>query len=569
MADTPRYGRQPPEASDIAMTLINPRPDFVERIRLHQLVAVPTTRSSTTPRSSPRTSRWWSTPPTHRRAARTVTLGPVAPSATTTCLCGRQQGAAPTVPGRPSSPTRSPRWRRPSGCGRRWPPSPAAPVTVVGAGPTGIETAAELGEQGHAVTLVCGGVLGPYLHGPGRSGGQADGQAGRDGARRAGHEGDGGARTRCCWPTAASCAARDHLDRRLRRARPGRPQRAGHRRDRPPAHRRDADERRRPVHRRRRRRRRAVGPAAADELPGGDPAGRAGRQHGAQPHRGHRARGGQPGVRRPVHQPGPQGGIFQLAHLDDRAMPLYVGGRAAATIKEAVCKGTVSSWPARPASPVRTSGSRAASGRSGWRRARRRRPMSAGRVTNTRTVHALRPLLFTIAYEMLGSATEADDVLQESYLRWAEVDLATVQDTKAYLAQLVTRQALNALRAQARRREDYVGPWLPEPLLRRRRRRRVGRRARRVGVDGDDGGARDAGPRRARRVRAARGVRLRPRRNRLGDRQVHARRCVRSRTAPASTSRRAASGSSPSTRSRRWHSPRSSSPPRRRVTSTG
>jgi RNA polymerase sigma-70 factor (ECF subfamily) len=77
----------------------------------------------------------------------------------------------------------------------------------------------------------------------------------------------------------------------------------------------------------------------------------------------------------------------------------------------------------------------------------------------------LRPLLFTIVYEILGSATESDDVLQDSYLRWAEVDLATVRDTKSYLAQLVTRQALNALRASTRRREDYIGPWLPEPLL--------------------------------------------------------------------------------------------------------
>jgi RNA polymerase sigma-70 factor (ECF subfamily) len=77
----------------------------------------------------------------------------------------------------------------------------------------------------------------------------------------------------------------------------------------------------------------------------------------------------------------------------------------------------------------------------------------------------LRPLLFTIAYEILGSATEADDVLQDSYLRWAAVDLSTVNDTKSYLAQLVTRQALNAIRAGARRREEYVGPWLPEPLL--------------------------------------------------------------------------------------------------------
>ncbi|MFI6869174.1 RNA polymerase sigma factor SigJ [Nocardia sp. NPDC050406] len=77
----------------------------------------------------------------------------------------------------------------------------------------------------------------------------------------------------------------------------------------------------------------------------------------------------------------------------------------------------------------------------------------------------LRPLLFTIVYEILGSAIEADDVLQDSYLRWAEVDLGAVRDTKSYLARLVTRQALNALRASSRRREDYVGPWLPEPLL--------------------------------------------------------------------------------------------------------
>jgi RNA polymerase sigma-70 factor, ECF subfamily len=77
----------------------------------------------------------------------------------------------------------------------------------------------------------------------------------------------------------------------------------------------------------------------------------------------------------------------------------------------------------------------------------------------------LRPLLFTIAYEILGSTTESDDVLQDSYLRWAQVDLSTVHVTKSYLARLVTRQALNALRAGARRREDYVGPWLPEPLL--------------------------------------------------------------------------------------------------------
>ena len=77
----------------------------------------------------------------------------------------------------------------------------------------------------------------------------------------------------------------------------------------------------------------------------------------------------------------------------------------------------------------------------------------------------LRPLLFSVAYEILGSATEADDVLQDSYLRWATVDLTDVDNSKAYLAKIVTRQSLNALRARARRREDYVGPWLPEPIL--------------------------------------------------------------------------------------------------------
>lgn len=72
----------------------------------------------------------------------------------------------------------------------------------------------------------------------------------------------------------------------------------------------------------------------------------------------------------------------------------------------------------------------------------------------------LRPLLFTVVYEILGSASDADDVLQDSYLRWAEVDLEHVDNTRSYLAQIVTRQALNSLRAGARRREDYVGPWL-------------------------------------------------------------------------------------------------------------
>ncbi|MFB6960985.1 RNA polymerase sigma-70 factor [Streptomyces sp. NPDC056309] len=78
---------------------------------------------------------------------------------------------------------------------------------------------------------------------------------------------------------------------------------------------------------------------------------------------------------------------------------------------------------------------------------------------------AHRNLLFTVAYEMLGSAADAEDVLQETWLRWVEVDLAQVRDQRAYLVRITTRQSLNRLRAMKRRKEAYVGPWLPEPLL--------------------------------------------------------------------------------------------------------
>jgi len=76
-----------------------------------------------------------------------------------------------------------------------------------------------------------------------------------------------------------------------------------------------------------------------------------------------------------------------------------------------------------------------------------------------------RNLLFTVAYEMLGSAADAEDVLQETWLKWAGVDLDTVRDRRAYLVRITTRQALNRLRTLGRRKESYVGSWLPEPLL--------------------------------------------------------------------------------------------------------
>ena len=78
---------------------------------------------------------------------------------------------------------------------------------------------------------------------------------------------------------------------------------------------------------------------------------------------------------------------------------------------------------------------------------------------------AHRNLLFTVAYEMLGSAADAEDVLQETWLRWAGVDLDTVRDRRAYLVRITTRQALTRLRTLGRRKESYVGTWLPEPLL--------------------------------------------------------------------------------------------------------
>jgi RNA polymerase sigma-70 factor (ECF subfamily) len=79
-----------------------------------------------------------------------------------------------------------------------------------------------------------------------------------------------------------------------------------------------------------------------------------------------------------------------------------------------------------------------------------------------------RGLLFTVAYEMLGSAADAEDVVQETWLRWdaiGEDARAGVRHPRAFLVRMVTRKALDRLRADLRRREEYVGEWLPEPLL--------------------------------------------------------------------------------------------------------
>ena len=156
---------------DIAITLINPRPQFVERIRLHQLVTG--SDDAVVDYSDvlgPGVTLVVDTAERIDAATRTVTLGSGDTVAYDYLIYAvGSKGAVLTVPGAAefahpiselehAEPLRVAVAALPSG----------ASVTVVGAGPTGIETAAELGEQGYAVTLVCGGPLGPYMSGPGR-----------------------------------------------------------------------------------------------------------------------------------------------------------------------------------------------------------------------------------------------------------------------------------------------------------------------------------------------------------------------------------------------------------------
>ncbi|WP_283139138.1 RNA polymerase sigma factor SigJ [Rhizohabitans arisaemae] len=82
-----------------------------------------------------------------------------------------------------------------------------------------------------------------------------------------------------------------------------------------------------------------------------------------------------------------------------------------------------------------------------------------------RTFSEHRGLLHAVAYRVLGSVTEAEDVVQDAWLRWSRVDVATVVDAEGYLVRVATRLAIDRLRSAQVRREHYVGPWLPEPLL--------------------------------------------------------------------------------------------------------
>lgn len=85
-------------------------------------------------------------------------------------------------------------------------------------------------------------------------------------------------------------------------------------------------------------------------------------------------------------------------------------------------------------------------------------------MSTTAAFEVHRPHLFDVAYRMLGSVAEAEDIVQEAWLRWAQAERDGVDDVRAFLTTVVSRLAIDRLRSAQQRRERYVGPWLPEPL---------------------------------------------------------------------------------------------------------
>ncbi|MCV7221242.1 RNA polymerase sigma-70 factor [Mycolicibacterium elephantis] len=85
--------------------------------------------------------------------------------------------------------------------------------------------------------------------------------------------------------------------------------------------------------------------------------------------------------------------------------------------------------------------------------------------TDQQTFAEHRNLLFSIAYRLLGSVADAEDVVQDAWFKWSAEDRSQVADPKAYLARIVSNLAMERLRSTRRQRETYVGPWLPEPIL--------------------------------------------------------------------------------------------------------
>ncbi|WP_407652761.1 RNA polymerase sigma-70 factor [Amycolatopsis cynarae] len=90
-------------------------------------------------------------------------------------------------------------------------------------------------------------------------------------------------------------------------------------------------------------------------------------------------------------------------------------------------------------------------------------PVSAEK--DQQVFHRHRPLLFSVAYRVLGTAADAEDAVQDAWIKWSAADRSQVADPKAYLTRIVSNLALERLRSTRHKRETYVGPWLPEPIL--------------------------------------------------------------------------------------------------------
>jgi RNA polymerase sigma-70 factor (ECF subfamily) len=91
--------------------------------------------------------------------------------------------------------------------------------------------------------------------------------------------------------------------------------------------------------------------------------------------------------------------------------------------------------------------------------------MSGARADAAESFEPHRPRLARVAYRMLGSVADAEDVVQEAFLRWHNTDRTAIDNAEAFLVRVVTRLCLDVLKSARRRRETYIGPWLPEPVV--------------------------------------------------------------------------------------------------------
>src|SRR5690349_7746613 len=91
--------------------------------------------------------------------------------------------------------------------------------------------------------------------------------------------------------------------------------------------------------------------------------------------------------------------------------------------------------------------------------------MGAARADAAITFEPHRPRLHRVAYRMLGSVADAEDVVQDAFLRWHATERSEIDNAEAFLVRVVTRLCLDVLKSSRRRRETYIGPWLPEPVV--------------------------------------------------------------------------------------------------------